>query len=61
MGSLMRGTSTRNPDNDEDEPQSKLGEQDEENSEVGLGELLSGRLSEADVDSVSAVRAEREP
>jgi hypothetical protein len=43
---------------DPDEEQSELGESSDESP--GLGDLLSGRLDDIDVDSVAAVREQRE-
>lgn len=61
MGSSVDAPSSKGPDTDEDESQSKLRDHNEATSQVKLGELLSGRFEDSDIDSVTAVREQREP
>jgi len=49
MGNSTKVPHSKGPSEEEDECQSKL------------GDLLEGRLADADIDSVEAVRDERKP
>jgi hypothetical protein len=61
MGSSVDAPPSRNRDSAEEQSQAELGEFDDDSSTLKLGELLSGRLTDADIDSVAAVREERKP
>ncbi|MDS0283188.1 hypothetical protein [Haloarcula onubensis] len=61
MGSSVDAPPSRDPDTTDDDAQSKIDYLDGRKSKLKLGELLSGRLSDAAIDSVAAVRDGREP